>query len=92
MIKSNGVPSYNTIKDQDKDNSQEDSDEYIKQLRERLSESMQDENLSDETKKKLIERSNPGFWAVKTMTSGESFGEVALSKDLDGYKNIIKWG
>jgi len=84
LIKSNGVQSFNAIKDTE--NSIDETDEYIKQLNEKLTENMQDENITDDIKKRMIEKCNPGFWAVKTMTAGESFGEVALSKELDGYR------
>jgi hypothetical protein len=47
-------------------------------------------DASEEEKKKKVEACNPGFWVVRTMSAGESFGEIALQAEGDRYAMIRK--
>ena len=68
---------------------EEDAGEFLQHLRDKLHEVLYSETTSDEVKTNFVERCNPGFWVVKNMIGGESFGELALDKSSDGYDMII---
>jgi len=42
--------------------------------------------IDENAKKNAVEKHNPGFLIIKELGKGEAFGEVALSKDGDGFE------
>ena len=59
-------------------------DEISYRTRDKLTDLMAKSELSDQQKKESVEKCYPGFWIVRTMSGGESFGELALNKNSDG--------
>jgi len=68
---------------------EEDAGEFLQHIRDKLPEVLASETTSDEVKTNFVERCNPGFWVVKSMIGGDSFGELALRKESDGYDVIV---
>lgn len=62
----------------------EEEDEISYKTRDKLPEVLAKNELTDSQKKSLVEKCYPGFWIVRTMTGGDSFGELALNKNSDG--------
>lgn len=76
MIKKEGI--VDSEEDSDKQNvSYADRDEKCRQIIQ--------SSLSEDEKKREIEAYYPGFWIVRVLAQGESFGEIALQKYGERY-------
>ena len=74
LLKKNGIlgRAYDTKEDIDKDS----TSEYLEQIL--------GSDVSEDQKKKDVEACYPKLWIAKTLSKGESFGEIGLQQAGEG--------